>query len=317
MRGVSTASHQKEVLYFKHIGLIEESVFSEKYHQFFEEAKSQKLLTREEKEKYLKRDGLYNPKIDAEIREQTGYLDRLETTRSKFFKKSDIEEIDKQIKEVRPKLENLLKQRAELFVNTAEEHAFKKINQYSAVSCAYKDSSCSIPFLSEEAYEDAELSDIVYLIELYQKHLSSFNQTEIKFVAITPFFMNMFSLCGDDIFKFYGKPVVELTFWQQELYRYGGYFKHILSELGHKIPDEIAADPDKLIKYFESNKNARHELDRVKNKENVAATALVGATKEDLESAGISTANSIDWSKEAKKHGGSLNMEQIIRLSGD
>ena len=55
---------------------------------------------------------------------------------------------------------------------------------------------------------------------------------------------------------FFGKPVIGLTYYQVELFGYAKHFKHLISELKSKPPEEYYDDPDKLIDFVEAGKNA-------------------------------------------------------------
>ena len=140
----------------------------------------------------------------------------------------------------------------------------------------------------------------------------------LKRIALADFFTNIFYLCDDNVFNFYGKPVINLTFHQIEIYSYGRYFKSILQNSEDKIPEHIAEDPDKLIEWAESSKNVKDVLEKssVSDKDG-AATSIVGATKEDLAKAGISQDEDvIDLSKKAQEQGGKLTMEDLMKLHG-
>jgi len=90
-----------------------------------------------------------------------------------------------------------------------------------------------------------------------------------------------------------------------------------LSDTKNQPPEEVAEDPEKLIEWAEANKNAEAHLgDGGAGKEG-SATSLVGATKEDLKHLGINTqTEGISLAKAATKKGGSLNMEDLMKLHG-
>ena len=74
---------------------------------------------------------------------------------------------------------------------------------------------------------------------------------------------NIFYLCDDNVFNFYGKPVITLTFYKIEIYSYGRYFKSLIQTSEDKIPDHIVEDPDKLIEWAQASKNVKDETGSV------------------------------------------------------
>jgi hypothetical protein len=117
----------------------------------------------------------------------------------------------------------------------------------------------------------------------------------------------------------YGKCIVNLTFYQMEIFGYARYFKNALSQAKHRPPDEYYENPDKLIEWLDSSKNAEEVLSKneasAKKTEGTIATSIVGANKEDLAKIGKDE-NSISLHKEAEKKGGVLTMEDLMKMHG-
>ena len=91
---------------------------------------------------------------------------------------------------------------------------------------------------------------------------------------------------------FFGKPVIGLTYYQVELFGYAKHFKHLMSELKSKPPEEYYDDPDKLIDFVEAGKNAEKMLEKSsKNAKEHEAMSVVGATAQDLERMGLTPSN--------------------------
>ena len=103
---------------------------------------------------------------------------------------------------------------------------------------------------------------------------------------------------------------------QGELFSYGKYFKHILSEMKNKPHPDVMDDPDKLIELYNVGQNA----DKIKQSmENADASTVVGATSEDLERMGLKAPSDepqqgISLAEEAAKKGGKLSMEDLMNL---
>ncbi len=96
----------------------------------------------------------------------------------------------------------------------------------------------------------------------------------------------------------------------------GRYFKNILSDLKHDPDPEIMDDPDKLIEMFNVSKNSEKIKEKMSDSD---ATTVVGATQEDLERMGITSPHedgAVSLSKAAAEKGGSLEMEDLMKLHG-
>ncbi|NDG51710.1 MAG: hypothetical protein EBY39_01620, partial [Flavobacteriia bacterium] len=95
---------------------------------------------------------------------------------------------------------------------------------------------------------------------------------------------------------------------------YTRVFKNIFDS-NENIPENIKGDPAKLLEFGSSSKEER---DKAKEKlsEGDAGT-LVGAKDEDYEFLGIQKPKGgINLHEEAKKKGGTLNMEDLMKLHG-
>jgi hypothetical protein len=77
------------------------------------------------------------------------------------------------------------------------------------------------------------------------------------------------------------------------------------------IPDHIRDDPEKLLAYSDSKKTGNSGGVN----ENADASAVFGATKEDMRVIGGNT-KQISLKDELDKNGGKLNMEQMMKLAG-
>jgi hypothetical protein len=76
------------------------------------------------------------------------------------------------------------------------------------------------------------------------------------------------------------------------------------------IPEEIRREPQAILDFVDSKKNRETFKDKYKDG---GATAVFGATEKDLNILDPS-ARKISLSEEIKKNGGSLSMDQMIKL---
>jgi hypothetical protein len=277
-------------------------------------ASSEGLPTNSEKLKYLAENGLWTEKDETQIQDTKKFISGLRQSKSKHFLKAQLEQFSQTIKEEEDKLRLLEIKRAAYLGLTVEKYAERRINQYFMFCSAYKDERLSERFFTEGEFEELEDKYIAELVKIYNTCGEWINAFNLKKIAVSAYFLNYFHLCEDNPQVFYGKPVCDLTFNQIELFGYGRYYKSIFAECQNSIPDALLEDPDKLVEWYDSRKNAAKLLETVDKKDDMNVS-LVGATKEDLVNLGIrNTGKTIDLAAEAAKKGGRLEMEDLIRL---
>jgi hypothetical protein len=116
----------------------------------------------------------------------------------------------------------------------------------------------------------------------------------------------------ENIGQFYGKPVVDLTIYQLKVAVYGRMFYNIFQNVPD-IPENIKDNPQQLLAFSEAKMSSNNNSGGID--ENSDATAVFGATKEDIDTV-AGKGKTVSLSKELEKHGGKLNMEQMMRLAG-
>jgi hypothetical protein len=180
----------------------------------------------------------------------------------------------------------------------------------------YQDDELEDKKFTSTQFDELTDDELSALIGIYNQSTAKFNSSVIKRVSLSPLFLNFFYLCDDNAVNFYGKPIIELSFYQTEVFSHGLSFKNILSDTKNKPPDEIANDPDKLIEWADANRNAREVLEKASDEEG-SASSLVGATPEDLKHLGIDMkTDGISLEKAAAEKGGALDMQDLMKLHG-
>ncbi len=311
--GYSSSSYRASQIFFKHFNTIDSLVIEESYDRYFQEASSKGLLTEVQQLEYLNKDDLWTKKDESELNDLKNFLSGLHTTKRKLALKVQIDQINLQIEEAEKQYKHKFYNRCELLDLTVENFCNKKINELYICNMSFKDKALTQPLFSIEEFEYTTNKEIAELIELYNQVMVNFDYKHLQAVAICNEFQNLFYLCDDDVWKFFGKPVIDLTFFQIELFRNGNYFKHIL-ESSVKPPEHLSNDPEKLIEWFNASQNMRNIME--KQDKDGGATTIVGATQGDYEKAGVSAAETIDLHSIAKKKGGNLSMMDLLALQG-
>jgi hypothetical protein len=319
LKGYSLSYYKSNKLYFKHNTSFDSGEIDHLKQEFIEKAKRNGLPTEDQKEEYLILEGIWSKENNEKIKKLKSDMSTLRQTKSKLFKSDDINEFNKQINEKKLELITLTVERKDLLGFTVEDYANKKINEYYMFNSLFKDKDLKDKYFSEQEFDELENKEISEVLEIYNNINKNFIENNLKKIALSAYYLSLFNLCDENAYNLYGKPIIYLTFYQMEVFGYARYFKNALSEAKHKPSDEYYEDPDKLIEWLESSKNVEEVLSKNENNqkktEGAIATSIVGAKKEDLAKIGKDE-NGISLHKEAQKKGGTLSMEDLMKMHG-
>ena len=320
LKGYTEAYYKNNKVYFKHNTSFDSGDIDSKRQDFIRKAKANGLPTEEEKEKYLIAEKLWSEEKNEEIKKIKSYISNLKTTKSKLFRNEEINSINQQINEQNLKLIGLASERKDLLGFTVEDYANKKVNEYYMFNCLFRDKHLNERYFSENEFDELENKDISEIIEIYNAINSSFSEKNLKKISLSSSYLSLYNMCEDNPYYLYGKPIIYLTFYQIEVFSYSKYFRNALSEAKHKPADELYEDPEKLIDWLESSKNAEEVLNKTnvkenKNSEGAVGTSIIGAKKEDLAKIGAEE-KGLSLHGEALKKGGTLSMQDLMKLHG-
>ena len=304
--------------FIKHLDTVDAADMDMIRENHYREAKKKGLPTEKERLEYLDEQKEWTSQEENELEGLKSYVKQLEVNKSKLFLERERNSIINQIKEIEIDIRGKSARRMEFIGITSDSFSSKKANEHYIFQSLYKNSKCSESLLSKEEFDELTSKDIYSLVEIYNAHMQPCNATNLKRIALSGFFLNFFYLCEDNPFTFFGKPAVALTFYQAELFGHAKFFKHILQDSKNKPPHDIMDDPDAIIDWYESSKAADAAFDKVKDSGNVGGSSIVGAYKKEMTKLGAIDEGDrfIDLAAEAAKKGGSLSMEDMIKLHG-
>jgi hypothetical protein len=303
-------------IYVKHLNSFDSSDIEIAKQRYYDKAKNMDVATEAEQEKILLEQGLWTEDQEKRIAEQRIFVNNLIRQKGKLYLKSQIEKLKDHITDSQEKLEKMEIEKIQLMGQTCERFSNKKVNEYYMYTSVYQDDELEDKKFTSTQFDELTDDELSALIGIYNQSTAKFNSSVIKRVSLSPLFLNFFYLCDDNAVNFYGKPIIELSFYQTEVFSHGLSFKNILSDTKNKPPDEIANDPDKLIEWADANRNAREVLEKASDEEG-SASSLVGATPEDLKHLGIDMkTDGISLEKAAAEKGGALDMQDLMKLHG-
>lgn len=313
VRGYSSTILEEDFVYVKHLTPHDQVELEEIEERYFNIALRKGVPTEEEMLLFLKEEEQWSDADDKFIEDKKYFLDTLKTAKSKMVIKRQIDQQEKTIQEETLLLARKEAEKISLLGNTCEKYAKDRLNDFYMIKSFFKDKNLSEPLFSEDKFDEMENQDIKKVVFRYNELFEGFSEESIQYTILEDFY-NPYLSFAEDSMQFYGKPFCELTYNQIRLIVYTRVFKNIF-DTNENIPDNIRKDPAKLLEFGSSSKEER---DKTKQKlSQGSAGTLVGAKEEDYEYLGIERPKGgVSLHEEAKKKGGTLNMEDLMKLHG-
>ncbi len=323
IQGSSSFLLDGKICYIKHLSALDSSIVDIKKQEYFDSAKNAGVPTHKEKFDEIIDKKLWTMEKEARIQEIKDYLVNLKHTKSKYSIKKDIIPVEKEIEKYNIQLLDLIIEKDKLMGRTAEFYADKKISEYYIYISLYSDAELKKRLFTEEQFSYLDNDELTKINKIYNDKVSLFNDSNLKKISLMPYFMNLLILAENSLRDLFGKPLIELTFYQIDLIQYGNNFKNILQN-SKTQPDAVTmADPNKLIDWFDRNKNLEkiiNEGDTPQDEANKQILSdnksIVGMTREEIKAANIDTSMNDKIKDALKKKGGELSMRELMELEG-
>jgi len=299
-------------VYIKHISITDQRYLHKHYEKYRQVALDRGLETEEERSAYVLKEGIWEEKDDMEIQSLEFEAGNLKRTIKSLFLPSQKKAMQEAVDEKLKKLEELKLKKKEVMGQTAEDYAAKRSGDEILRYLLFKDKELTQHLYSDDEFGELEIWEIAQLGLLHTDIQERLSDSRIQEAVLRPFFSMYLSLC-EDAGGFYRKPITGLTVYQLRVVLFGRMFYNIF-QYTDDIPDDFKQDPQKLLNFSEAqrNKDSGH---KGKIRDDADASMAFGATKEDIKSLD-GDPNAISLSEEAKKHGGKLDMKQMMRLAG-
>jgi hypothetical protein len=304
-----------EKVFIKHLNDLETGQSERNYQNFLLLGQEKGLKTEKDSVDFLIEEGVWEREKEEEISELQKKLSELEAVKDKLVVLAQLERLKQEIKPISDQLYLLNYERTESMGMTAETFANKKISETTIQSCFFKDKEFSKLFFTEEDWDYLPQERVNESLSLYSGMISKdFGGDEIRRVSVCPFFMNYYVLCDDNVYSFFGKPILSLTNFQVALSSHAKYFKSLMGN--YKSPPEDYRTPDKIIEWYELQSKSEQAKNSFQNKGEAGGKSLFGASKDELEALETQEEGVMDLNKEIDKHGGNMDMEQILKMHG-
>jgi cell division ATPase FtsA len=306
--GYTEASLGDDIVYIKHVNIRDQRYLHKYFEKYKDLALKRGLDTEAERIKYVLKEKLWEEKDDMKIASLEGEITNLKNTVNQLLLASQREEYNNIIRDRAEELYELKKSRSEVVGKTAEDYGTGRSSDELLRFLLFKDKDLTQNLYTEDEFSELEGWEIKQLTDLHLDIQSRLADDKIQKAVLRPFFSMYLSLC-EDAYGFYQKPVTELTIYQLRVVLFGRMFFNIFQHT-EDIPDNIRDDPEKLLAYSQSKSSGNTGGIR----DDADSSVVFGATNQDVKELGGEKAVSL--SEEAKKHGGQLDMTQMMRLAG-
>lgn len=302
-------------LFLKHISFADQVDLDEIYSSTFELSKKRGIPTEQEALLILIEEGRWSKAEERKIDAEKSFISNLNKQKKALYLKSEIDRVNKDIDLGQERLNKLLNTRSSLLSGTAEAYAEERVNDFYVIKCLFLDKELTKPAYTEEEFDSIDPEVLTEIITKYNYVYKELGEETIQRIVLDDFFSS-YSPFAENAQEFFGKSICYLTYNQLKLLIFCRFYKNAFQQ-HQNMPDEIRKDPDKIMDYLSANENIRKLKEKSGEKENSAQT-LVGATREDLEYAGVIQKGEklMSLSKEAKKKGGTLDVEDMMKLLG-
>ena len=307
--GYTEALFNDSYIYIKHISIRDQRYLHKYYEKYKELALSRGLELEKDRISYVLEEEIWDAESDLKIASLEKEVDNLKISVKHLNLRSQRETLEKTIFERSQELYKLKSDRSEVIGQTAEDYATSRSSDEILRFLIFKNKELTEHLYSEEEFGELETWEILKLTQLQNDITERISDDNLQKAVLRPFFSMYLSLC-EDCGSFYRKPITELTIYQLRVTLFGRMF-HNIFQYTEDIPDDYRQDPEKLIAYS-SSKNQSSSSTGIRD--DASGSVLFGATKEDVEDVG--GVQGVSLAEEAKKHGGQLDMTQMMRLAG-
>lgn len=236
--------------FLKHLRDIDLGAVENKSDTILEEIKDQNIQCEADILIALDKRGIWTKKDEEDYLQQIRSIKDLEQEKKKIKSREQAEQLVLIVNQKREELAKTENERAS-HLSISAEHFVRKRTQEELIKISFfKGEELKEPLFTPEEFDDLEYGQLTHFFNAFGDLSETMGESNLKKIAVCPFFLNAFSLSNDDPTLFYGKPITQLTIYQLDLFNYGKLNKSIL-EQGNTPPDDYS-DLNKIVIWFDT-----------------------------------------------------------------
>lgn len=308
--GFSEFEYLEKPIFIKHFTELESGKIT-KYRSVFEkEAFSKGLEYKQDKINFLIKEKVWEREKEIERENLKKEVSDLELILKNLIIKRQINETNSKIKVCHKKIKEIDSEKNSIIGFCIEDYVDKKFNELMIFECFYIDADTNKKFFSKDEFDDLPERELLNLIHLLNQFYERLALKEIKKICACSFLMNLFFLCDNSPYHFFGKFVKDLTVFQSNLFSQSKYFKSLIeNKASTSPPPDVAEDPDKMIEWYEMVASEKEVKDS-----DAVGVGHFGASNDELKK--MAGGNALTLKQIAEKKGGSLTKQDFINMHG-
>jgi len=301
-------------VYLKHLTIKDQRNIHLYYDKYKNIATSRGVETEEEILQKVKDDGLWTDDDDLKISSLSSEIENLKKTKDSLFLNSQKEAVKDTITEKQKEHFGLLYKRKEIVGKTAEDYASNMAATEMIRYFVFDSKDLDKHAFSKDEFDEMDDLELIALKSLQAEITEKISEKHIQEAVLRPFFSLYLSFC-ENARDFFGKPLVDLSVYQLKMVVFGRVFQSIFQNI-ENVPDDIRDDPERLLAFADAKQNKGKGGSKAFIDDNAAASTVFGGTADDIKDLNQSGGKTVSLSEEIKKSGGTLNMEQMMKLAG-
>lgn len=309
--GVTVLNSSFGPIYIKHFHQLDTRKMLSQREMHLDQAKKRGLILEKDALDALIKDEMWDLESENEIQKKIKFIQNLQKATSKINIPSKRENHQKLINNEKNKLAELSLEREGLLGLTAEKYVDKKVNKEFFESLVFYDSDFKNPVF--ESIDYSETNKLLELSEMESVFFKRMSEKNISKAVLSPFY-SPYLAYSEDPMGLFGIPLKDLTAFQLKMLTYARSFLNIFKNSQKEIPESIAKDPELLMSHYEAQKNGTQPKGR--GSEGDGGTTYFGANKEDIKQMKAEDEEAVDLSKAVEESGGSMNMQDLMKLHG-
>jgi hypothetical protein len=311
LQGISVKKTPFGIIYFKHLSQNEQRDILSQSGLIEAEAIEKGLQHEEDAIKEAVFQEMWSTEKENEIENLQNKINSINSVIGQLKLPSKVKSSEKKVTELQKQLNNILLERAKILGLTCEKYVSNKIQRLTIEKVLFYDKN-----FKNSVYEDLYINDFDKELEIYKlqkQFFERFSDEKISMAVLSDYFSIYLPFCEDALGVF-GQPLKDLTTYQLKLISFGRHFLNIFKNCNKKIPENVAKDPKLLISFYESSREDGKNSGQARS--GSGGSTHFGATKEDIDALKAENEDVVDLSKEIKKSGGHLNMQEMMKLHG-
>jgi len=216
-----------------------------------EECEAKGLPFEAEKLKEASDLSLWSEKDEGEYQSDKKLYHEYNKALDKSILDSQKQKLKEDIDKLYLKLNRSFIERTEVIGKTSDQVIEERKEEHLIKNALFKDKKLKKPFISEQDFDELDREEYDSLKNLVFGATNKFTQDFLNEIAALPFFLNNYLSCKGSVLNLFGKPIVQLTAFQNILFSRAGFYKNVL-EQGKSPPDFVYKNPSQLVNWYET-----------------------------------------------------------------